>query len=202
MQRFLIGVDEAGRAPLAGPVSVGFVKVPLNFDVLREFPGTKDSKQLTASAREEIYEQLLEREKRGDVQFVVRFSDHLAIDELGITKAVKKAIISGVRALAPKPATVSIKLDGLLYAPSQYVQETIINGDESQPIISLASIAAKVERDRLMKRMAKKFPNYGFEQHKGYGTKFHYAAIREFGLCDIHRRSYCIWFDGTVQTRV
>ncbi|MDE1924586.1 MAG: ribonuclease HII [Patescibacteria group bacterium] len=198
MHQFLIGVDEAGRAPLAGPVSVGFVRVPLNFDVLKEFPGTKDSKQLTASAREEIYEQLLGRKKTGDIEFVVRFSDHLTIDELGITKAVKKAIISGVRALAPEPAVVSIKLDGLLYAPSQYVQETIINGDESQPIISLASIAAKVERDRLMKRMAKKFPNYGFESHKGYGTKMHYDAIRQFGLSEIHRRSYCKWYESAI----
>jgi len=191
MQKFLIGIDEAGRAPLAGPVSVGFARVPLGFDVAREFKGVKDSKQLSEKQREEIYAELLRREKLGDVQFVVRFSDHLYIDTHGITKAVKRAIMSGVRALAPDPQIVSIKLDGLLYAPSQYAQETIIRGDDLEPVISLASIAAKVERDRLMKRLAKRYPQYGFEKHKGYPTKAHYAAINIYGLCEVHRRSFC-----------
>lgn len=198
----VMGVDEAGRAPLAGPVSVGFVLVPYNFDVLKEFPGVKDSKQLTELKREKIYDELLERKKNGDVPFCVRFSDHLYIDEYGITRAVKHAIISGTRYLSSREEGVTILLDGLLYAPSKYEQETIINGDELVPIISLASIAAKVERDRLMKKMAKKFPDYGFERHKGYPTKAHYAAIREFGLCEIHRRSYCKAIDRTAPSEV
>ena len=197
MQTFVIGVDEAGRAPLAGPVSVGLVRVPQRFNVLREFSGTKDSKQLSEAKREEIYEQLVKRTQAGDVDFCVRFSDHLYIDEHGITKAVRKAILSGIRALAPldkasrQAPAVKIFLDGLLHAPSVYEQETVIRGDDLVPIISLASIAAKVERDRLMKRLAKKYPAYGFEQHKGYPTKMHYAAIGRHGLCEIHRRSYC-----------
>lgn len=186
-----MGVDEAGRAPLAGPVSVGFVLVPHNFDVLKEFPGVKDSKQLSELKREEIYESLLKRKQAGDVSFCVRFSDHLYIDEYGITRAVKRAIISGTRYLAPQEENVTVMLDGLLYAPSQYEQETVIGGDDLIPVISLASIAAKVERDRLMKKLAKKFPQYGFERHKGYPTAAHYAAIREHGLSEIHRRSYC-----------
>lgn len=186
-----MGVDEAGRAPLAGPVAVGFVMVPKNFDVLREFPGVKDSKQLSELKREEIYEALLKRKRAGDVSFCVRFSDHLYIDAHGITRAVKHAIVSGVRYLSTDEEGVTVMLDGLLSAPSTYTQQTIINGDELIPVISLASVAAKVERDRLMNKFAKKFPSYGFERHKGYPTKAHYAALREFGLCDIHRRSFC-----------
>ena len=176
---------------MAGPVSVGFVAVPESFDVLREFSGIKDSKQLTPKKREEIYEALVLRKERDDVEFCVRFSDHLYIDEHGITKAVKKAILSGIRSVASSERGVTVMLDGLLYAPSQYEQHTIINGDELVPLISLASIVAKVERDRLMRRMAKRFPVYGFEEHKGYGTKKHWSAINEFGLCAIHRRTYC-----------
>ena len=85
---------------------------------------------------------------------------------------------------------IHILLDGGLKAPPEYSQETIINGDELVPLISLASIAAKVTRDRLMIELAKKYPLYGFEKHKGYGTSFHYEMLKKHGLCDIHRRSF------------
>ena len=94
--------------------------------------------------------------------------------------------------LAPEPAGVRILLDGSLYAPEEYTQETIIRGDVSEPIISLASIAAKVRRDRLMRGFAKKYPEYLFDIHKGYGTRKHYEAIEKHGLCDIHRKSWNI----------
>ncbi len=191
MSQFVIGVDEAGRAPLAGPVSVGVVAVPATFDVMREFPGVKDSKLLSEEKREEIYELLLKRKRRGDVRFTVRFSDHAYIDEFGITRAVARGVRGGVKYLGREPARYKVLLDGLLHAPREYAQETIINGDELVPIISLASVAAKVERDRLMKRMAKRYPGYGFERHKGYGTRGHWAAINMLGLCAIHRHTYC-----------
>ncbi|HEY5383312.1 MAG TPA: ribonuclease HII [Candidatus Paceibacterota bacterium] len=191
MKSWIIGVDEAGRAPLAGPVSVGLVMVPEHFDVLKEFPGVKDSKQLSELKREALYESLLKRKQAGDVSFCVRFSDHLYIDEYGITRAVKHAIISGMRRLSASEEGVTIMLDGLLSAPSKYTQQTIINGDDLVPIISLASVAAKVERDRLMKKFAKKYPEYSFEEHKGYATKKHREAISKFGLSDIHRRTFC-----------
>ena len=194
MIRYLIGIDEAGRGPLAGPVSVGAVMVPGDFDVLSAFPGVKDSKLLSPEKREEIYAEATRRERAGDIRFCVRFSAHTYIDEFGITKAVQSAVARGVRALAQRPDDVKVFLDGLLCAPLQYEQETIIHGDILVPIISLASVIAKVSRDRVMRRFARSFPQYGFEQHKGYGTKQHCVAIERFGTCPIHRMTYCTRF--------
>jgi len=191
VKRFLIGVDEAGRGPLAGPVAVGIVKVRRDFNIKKHFPGVNDSKQLSAKEREDLYELMTLFARIGHITFVVRFASSLYIDKFGITRAVRRSIYSGVRTLAPESKGVRILLDGLLHAPQEYKQETIIRGDESEPVISLASIAAKVERDKLMHKLAKKFPAYGFEQHKGYGTTAHYKAIGKFGLCEIHRKSYC-----------
>ncbi|MFI5260704.1 MAG: ribonuclease HII [Candidatus Paceibacteria bacterium] len=188
--RFLIGVDEAGRGPLAGPVAVGVVAVPEGFDVAKEFPGVNDSKKLTEKKREELYAALLERVASGEVRFTVEFESAEVIDTEGIVPAVGKALARGVHALAPDASLVRIQLDGALRAPEQYEQETIINGDALIPIISLASIAAKVERDRLLVELAKEYPAYGFEAHKGYGTKLHYEMLEKYGLCAIHRRSF------------
>lgn len=189
--RYLIGIDEAGRGPLAGPVSVGAVIVPEKFDVLRAFPDVRDSKVLSESVREAIYTELMARTKADDIRFCVRFSTHTYIDTFGISRAVQRAVWSGIRALAPEPRGVRILLDGLLHAPPSYEQETIIRGDALVPLISLASVVAKVRRDICMRGFAKHFPDYGFELHKGYGTEAHRAAIQEFGLCDIHRVTYC-----------
>jgi ribonuclease HII len=188
---FLMGIDEAGRGPLAGPVAVGLVMVRSGFNIKKHFPGVADSKQLSEKKREEIYALLCARKKAGDVLFCVRFASNTHIDEHGITRAVRHSIYKGVRTLAPSPKGVRIMLDGLLHAPEEYKQKTIVHGDVTEPIISLASIAAKVERDRLMKKLAKKYPNYGLEVHKGYGTKKHREAIRRFGLSGIHRKSFC-----------
>lgn len=188
--RWILGVDEAGRGPLAGPVAVGIVAVPENFNVAREFPGIADSKQLSEAAREKLYAQLRERREAGDLDFCVRFASADVIDGRGLTKAVAGAVARGVRFLAPKPRDARIYLDGLLHAPPEYAQQTIIGGDELLPVIALASIAAKVTRDRRMRAFARLFPNYGFEEHKGYGTKSHYAALKRHGPCEIHRRSF------------
>lgn len=188
--RFLLGVDEAGRGPLAGPVSVGVVAVPEGFDVAKEFPGVADSKKLSEKKREKLFGMLEERVKKGDANFTVEFESAETIDEEGIAIAVRRALSRGVNTLAPDAALVRIQLDGALKAPPEYSQETIINGDELIPIISLASIAAKVVRDRLMLELAKTYPEYGFEKHKGYGTKMHYEMLLKHGLCAIHRRSF------------
>lgn len=191
MSALLIGVDEAGRGPLAGPVAVGVVAVPEGYDIRRAFPGVNDSKLLSEGKREELYALLVQKAAAGEVRFCVRYSAAVTIDKFGLTRAVRNAVWSGVRALAPEPLGVRVLLDGLLKAPPRYAQQTIVRGDQTEPVISLASIAAKVKRDRLMKLLAKQYPEYGFEQHKGYGTPAHYERLREHGLSDLHRRSFC-----------
>lgn len=188
--KFLLGVDEAGRGPLAGPVSVGVVAVQEGFDVAKEFPGVADSKKLSEKKREQIFKMLETRAALGDARFVVEFENAEAIDKEGIAQVIRRAITRAVHSLAPDPAFARVQLDGALRAPPAYAQETIIGGDALIPIISLASIAAKVSRDRLMIDLSKQHPQYGFEKHKGYGTKAHYAALEKHGLCVIHRRSF------------
>jgi ribonuclease HII len=188
--RFTLGVDEAGRGPLAGPVAVGVVAVPEGFNVTKEFPGVKDSKKISEKKREKIFEMLVARVVLGDVRFVVEFESAETIDREGIATAVRRALAHGVNALAPDAALVKIQLDGSLKAPPEYAQETIINGDDLVPIISLASIAAKVMRDRLMTELSAQHPLYGFEKHKGYGTAAHYEMLKKHGLCALHRRSF------------
>ena len=191
MEEFIIGVDEAGRGPLAGPVAVGVVAISPRLNLGRMFPGLKDSKKLSEKKREEIYAKIRVLSKSKRLRYIVVFSSHSVIDNKGITKAVARSVNLGVRTLAPKHHRVEVLLDGLLKAPKEYRQKTIIRGDESEPVISLASIAAKVERDWFMKKVSKKHPGYFFEQHKGYGTRKHLIAINKFGLCDIHRKTYC-----------
>ncbi|MBX4192290.1 ribonuclease HII [Candidatus Parcubacteria bacterium] len=190
MQEFILGVDEAGRGPLAGPVAVGVVQIPLGFDVRKEFPGVTDSKLLSRQKREEIFIKVERRASRGDLSFVVRFSDHAHIDSHGIVHAVREAVWTGIKSLSA-PSHAFVMLDGLLKAPKAYAQQTYIAGDLRVPVISLASICAKVTRDRLMEQMSILYPDYGFEAHKGYGTLEHRRAIQKHGLCAIHRRSYC-----------
>jgi ribonuclease HII len=188
--KLMLGVDEAGRGPLAGPVAVGVVRCREDFDLCAAFPGLNDSKKLTEPAREAIYELLLERVAAGDVAFNVELVSHRVIDTRGITFAVRRGLGRGVRKLMPDPAEGKVWLDGLLKAPKHYEQETVIHGDGLVPAIMLASVAAKVTRDRYMTRLARRFPHYGFDRHKGYGTDAHYRAIREHGPCGYHRQSY------------
>lgn len=190
MNTLLLGVDEAGRGPLAGPVAVGVVAVSADFDVQNYFPDAADSKMLSEKKRDDIFERLVRMQAEGALQFAVTFSSSLYIDTYGIAPAVRRAVFEGVRKVAPDPQHVRILLDGSLRAPEEYVQETIIRGDQTQPLISLASIAAKVSRDKLMRLKAEEFPVYGFEIHKGYGTKSHRAALVKHGPCDLHRKSF------------
>jgi len=190
VEEYLIGVDEAGRGPLAGPVAVGVVAVPPGFDVLKEFPGVKDSKLLSGQKREIIFTEVERRVALGDLRFCVQMSSSLYIDRFGITRATRKAAWSGIRKLGG-PDNSAVLLDGLLRAPNEYMQRTVVGGDLRVPVISLASIMAKVARDRLMERLSEHYPEYGFEQHKGYGTASHWLAIKRHGLSDIHRSTFC-----------
>lgn len=189
--KFVLGVDEAGRGPLAGPVAVGVVMAPEGYDFLSVFPGLNDSKKLNEKKRDALYVLLQEEIAKGVIRARVCLSSERVIDTEGISTAVRQALARGVRALAPDPADVHIYLDGSLKAPKEYTQETVIGGDGTIPAIMLASVAAKVVRDRLMVKLAQEYPGYALEVHKGYGTKRHIAAIRERGLSPIHRRSFC-----------
>lgn len=192
--RYVLGVDEAGRGPLAGPVAVGIVRVPVGFDVAKGFPGVKDSKKLSEKKREKIFAMLEKRAEQGEVRYAVEFEDERTIDEEGIAAAVSRAVARGISVLEPNfrhpMSEIRILLDGSLKAPPRYPQQTIIRGDETEPIISLASIAAKVMRDRRMAALALEYPHYGFDEHKGYGTPGHYKALVLHGPCAIHRRTY------------
>jgi ribonuclease HII len=185
----VVGIDEAGRGPLAGPVSVGVVKISERFNK-DFFKGIKDSKQLTEEERELWYSLAKEAKKRGELDFKTALVSEKIIDKHGISYALRlgiKRCLYGLR-IAEED---QIFLDGSLKAPEEFKhQKTIIKGDEKIPVISLASICAKVVRDRRMVNLSKKFPNFDFHVHKGYGTGKHLKALREYGSTEIHRLSF------------
>ncbi len=186
----IVGVDEAGRGPLAGPVAVGCIAVDEGYDILGNFPGLNDSKKLTEKKREELFKKLQEEMRAGNVRSVVCLSSAAMIDAEGMTFAIRHALDRGVRKLLPEPKDGKVWLDGSLKAPAEYEQETVIGGDALIPAIMLASIAAKVTRDMLMLQLDEKYPAYDFKKHKGYGTKAHFAAIREYGASPEHRQLF------------
>lgn len=191
-KQYLIGIDEVGRGPLAGPVTVGIVAIDKKSSskTLKDLKklGLNDSKKLKESDREKISAVA----KKLNIRYATVSMGASFIDSRGISKAVRVAIARGLKRLNLDPKNCDVKLDGLLHAPEIYIkQETIIKGDEKEPIISLASVIAKVTRDRKMVRLAKKIPKYGFEVHKGYGTKRHMEAVLKYGLSEEHRRSFC-----------
>lgn len=191
--KYLVGIDEAGRGPLAGPVAVGAVMIKAEdyAQIKRLFVGAGDSKQLSPERRDYWFRQLLAAKQSGSLNFCVSFSGPTVIDCLGIVPAIARALARSLRRLLPPPTESLILLDGSLRAPGPFTnQQTIIRGDESELLIGLASIAAKVSRDRLMIRADRRWPGYGFVDHKGYGSQSHYAAISRLGLCPLHRRSF------------
>ena len=187
---YLIGVDEVGRGPIAGPVAVGAF-VFLKPEAKKLFHGVKESKQLTEEKREEWFERILIAQKDGYINFYVSFQSEKVIDEKGLSFAIKKCLNDSLKNLKINCTECSVLLDGGLKAPKEYInQKTIIKGDAKETVIALASICAKVLRDRKMKKWGKKYPAYGFEIHKGYGTKGHYMAVKKNGLMELHRRSF------------
>jgi len=188
--KYIVGVDEAGRGPLAGPVTVGLVKIPADFD-WELVPGVRDSKKISEKKREVIYARVLELHVQKKLSYVVKSVSATSIDSKGIAPAIRRSITAGIEDLECDPVSTFIKLDGSLHAPVVFEQETIIKGDDKELVIGLASIMAKVTRDRYMVQQDAKYPQYGLAQHKGYGTKAHMQAIAEHGFSPIHRRSYC-----------
>jgi ribonuclease HII len=186
----IVGIDEVGRGPLAGPVTVCACKVSPTFN-FKYFRGIKDSKELTPEKREKWFLKLSDLKSKGELDFAFSSVSAKEIDSFGIVPAIRKAMRESLDALSLDPSVTRILLDGALKAPKEFViQETIIKGDEKIPVISAASIVAKVMRDRYMREQASVYPGYGFENHKGYGTDEHCESIRRLGLTPIHRRSF------------
>jgi len=191
--KFLVGIDEAGRGPLAGPVSVSAVVISMKEKeaTLKAFNEAKDSKQMTALSRETLFKKIKERKKEGGLDYSVALVSAKIIDTKGIVFAIRLAIKRILKKLAVPPHQTLVLLDGSLKAPEHFLfQETIIRGDHSEKIISLASVAAKVTRDQKMMQLSKKYPEYGFEIHKGYGTLFHREKIKKYGPSEVHRKSF------------
>jgi len=177
--KYVVGIDEAGRGPLAGPVTIAAVAGSAG----RILKGIKDSKKLSVKKRE-IWRKII----KNNFEYHCVFVSHKKIDKIGIQKSAHLGIQKVLEKFSKKANLVL--LDGLLKAPKKYKQKTIIKGDEKIPLISAASIIAKVARDKKMLAFHKKFPQYCFDKHKGYGTKLHYKKIKKHGLCPIHRRTF------------
>ncbi len=191
--KYIIGVDEVGRGPLAGPVAVGVVK--LKVEILKATTkwgkGFRDSKKLSAKAREAWLVKINEARCDGWLDYAVAFVSASVIDKKGLSYSIRTAIWKALGAIEHDTKETKVLLDGALRAPSRYLyQETIIKGDEKELAIALASIVAKVARDKRMVALAKKFPEYGFEKHKGYGTRAHYKALKKHGITKHHRKSF------------
>ena len=178
---WIAGVDEAGRGPLAGPVTAGAVILPWREAGL---PGVFDSKQLSAEAREELYEELLALD---GADIGVGIADVAEIDKLNILKAAHLAMF---RAVAQLKKVDCVLVDGLPVKGFTVPARNLIKGDARSASIAAASIVAKVVRDRMMMEADVKYPQYGFASHKGYGSAEHLEALRKYGACPIHRRSF------------
>ena len=178
--KLLCGVDEAGRGPLAGPVCAAAVILPRGLEI----PGLNDSKKLTEKKREELYDRIID----SAVSYGIAFAAVEEIEELNILGATFLAMNRAIEQLKPQPELALI--DGNRNAGITVNSRCVIKGDASCADIAAASILAKVTRDRLMLKLAALYPQYHFEQHKGYGTRLHYEALREFGPSPVHRPSF------------
>ena len=176
----LCGVDEAGRGPLAGPVCAAAVILPRNCVI----PGLNDSKKLTEKKREALYDVILE----SAVSCGIAFATVEEIEEHNILVATFMAMNRAIAQLDPRPELALI--DGNRNTDIRLPSRCIVGGDGKCADIAAASVLAKVTRDRYMLQMAEQYPEYGFEKHKGYGTKAHYEAIRQYGPSPIHRPSF------------
>lgn len=192
MKRITIGIDEVGRGPLAGPVTVGACAVFDLEKILTDAPAPlRDSKKLSKLQRESWVAYMHECKKQGWCAFAVASVSAGNIDDHGIVPCIKTALKKTLSVLAIDPKQADVMLDGGLSAPAEYIfQKTIIRGDSEVPAIALASIIAKVHRDTHMQKMAEQYPEYGFDAHVGYGTKKHREAIKKNGTTPIHRISF------------
>ena len=188
--RYIGGVDEVGRGPLAGPVTAACVVLPEDFDVL----GVDDSKKLSEKKREELFDKIKEKA----LAMGIGMCDNRVIDEINILEATKKAMAEAIRdadsqleekGLSPE-GTEHLLIDAVSLKDVDKPQTSIIKGDAKSLSIAAASIIAKVTRDRLMAEYHRQYPYYGFDTNKGYGTKAHYEGIDKYGITPIHRKTF------------
>ena len=176
----ICGVDEAGRGPLAGPVYAAAVILPSDCVI----EGLNDSKKLTEKKREALFDEIKEKV----LAYGIASADEKEIDEINILNATFLAMKRAIASLSVKPDLALI--DGNQKPHTDIEEVTVIKGDAKSMSIAAASVLAKVSRDRFMLEMAEKYPQYEFARHKGYGTKLHYEKIAQYGVCDIHRRTF------------
>ena len=184
--QLICGVDEAGRGPLAGPVCAAAVILPKNVEI----PGLNDSKKLSDKRRRELFPVI----KETAVAYGIAMVDHAEIDRINILQATYEAMRQAIAQLSVKPDLALV--DGTRSADFGVKVETVVHGDSLSASIAAASVLAKVTRDDYMLEMAQQYPGYGFEIHKGYGTKAHYEALRQLGASAIHRMSFLKKFYG------
>ena len=178
---YICGIDEAGRGPLAGPVVVASVIMPKDSFI----EGVNDSKKVSEKKRELLYDKITEEA----ISYSVGIINQDEIDEINILNATKKALTESIKGLEIKPDRILVDaLNNIDTCSIPYM--SIIKGDAKVYSIAAASIIAKVTRDRIMRQWDEVYPQYGFIKHKGYGTAAHIAAIKEYGLCPLHRRSF------------
>lgn len=178
--QLICGADEAGAGPLAGPVYAGAVILPEGLIL----EGLNDSKKVTPKRRDRLFEEIQEKA----IAWAVASVDEKEIDAINILNARMKAMEMAIQALKPAPDYALI--DGNRDKGITIAHETVVKGDGRSANIAAASILAKVSRDRYMEEMAKLYPEYEFERHKGYGTKLHFELLMKYGPCPIHRRSF------------
>ncbi len=179
--KYIAGIDEAGRGPLAGPVVVGVVILPKDSMI----EGVNDSKKVSEKKREKVYEEIVNQA----IDWSVGIVDQKEIDEINILNATKKALTIAISNLKTKPDLILV--DALTNIDTQGIKyKSIIKGDSKEYSIAAASIIAKVTRDRIMRQWDEIYPQYGFAGHKGYGTAKHIAAIKENGPCMLHRKTF------------
>lgn len=176
----ICGIDEAGRGPLAGPVYAAAVILPPDCVI----DGLNDSKKLTEKKREKLFDEIKEKA----LAYGIASADEKEIDEINILNATFLAMKRAVDSLSVKPDLALV--DGNQKPHTGIEEVTVVKGDAKSMSIAAASVLAKVSRDRFMLETAKKYPQYEFERHKGYGTKLHYEKIAQYGVCEIHRRTF------------
>ena len=178
---YLCGIDEAGRGPLAGPVAVAAVIMPKDSKI----EGVNDSKKVSEKKRELLYDQIIAEA----ISYSIALIDEKEIDRINILNATKVGVTTAIQGLSVKSDRILVDaLTGIDTCGVPY--DSIIKGDAKCYSIAAASILAKVTRDRIMRQMDERYPVYGFEKHKGYGTKAHIEAIKENGICPLHRLSF------------